>query len=176
MSIFRFLVRLALAIAFAIAIAIPLSPAIAALASPDAMQIAVNVILLFAAMIIAFAPTVRRVFGRGFLLLGCAFLLLPLSAMVLSTSAVNDVVSATAIEDQGLAFVGAGAAGLLMTSIAGFVGFFAGGIFVVLGLVLALGGQREVIVVHQGNNAPSAPKTNRPHGAAKKEPPLKRGP
>lgn len=93
------------------------------------------------------APTVRRTFGRGFLALGVCFLFLPFSALLLSGRTAHEVVTASA--DQASAVIGAGLAGAVVTGAATFIGLIMGAIFVILGLVLALGGRREVIVVNR---------------------------
>ncbi|MBN9241736.1 MAG: hypothetical protein J0I98_02965 [Mesorhizobium sp.] len=96
-----------------------------------------------------FAPTVRRAFGRGFLMLGASVFALPLSAMLLSGRVSSDMVAGAAQDDKAVTAIGSGIAGFLVTGAATFVGFFFGAILLVVGLVLALGGRREVVVVHQ---------------------------
>ncbi|WP_148292566.1 hypothetical protein [Paracoccus aminophilus] len=129
--------------------AFALSPAIAALHSDGSNFASVSTIVIVAIMAALgyFAPTVRRAFGRGFLLLGLCFFALPFSAMLLSGRAASEVVAQASADGQAAAVLGAGAAGLAVTGIATFIGLIAGAIFVILGLVLALGGRREVIVV-----------------------------
>lgn len=93
----------------------------------------------FVTVVILIAPTYRRAFGRGFLFSGVALFALPLSTFLLSGVTVNDTVSA--------AVIGGVVAGTLVTSVAAFIGLISGTIFLVVGLVLSLGGRREVIVV-----------------------------
>ena len=97
-----------------------------------------------------FAPTIRRAFGRGFLVLGTAVLALPLSMMLLSSRTANDMMAASegasSAEQMGTA-IGSGLASIAVTGVSAIVGFFLGAIFIIIGLVLALGGRREVIVV-----------------------------
>lgn len=92
------------------------------------------------------APTIRRAFGRGFLLLGASVFLLPLSMMLLSGRVTNDMVQTAESGTETSTAVGAGIAGVLMTGVAGIIGFFVGAILLIIGLVLVLGGRREVVV------------------------------
>lgn len=96
-----------------------------------------------------FAPSTRRAFGRGFLLLGACVFLLPISTLILSGTAFNEVVAGADENTQGAAALGAGLAGGLVTGFAGFVGFFIGSVLLIIGLVLSLGGRREVIAVER---------------------------
>lgn len=105
------------------------------------------VVLLISAALGFFAPTIRRAFGRGFLLAGVCLVALPISTMILSGKVAHDAISAARPEEQAGAAVGAGLAGVAMTGVSAFVGIILGAIFVITGLILALGGRREVIVV-----------------------------
>ncbi len=103
--------------------------------------------------IIMFAPTVRRAFGRGFLLSGLLIFALPLSVLILSGTAASSVISDTAAAgadeaSQAAAALGASLGAGLLTGFASFVGFILGSIFIITGLVLTLGGRREVVVVN----------------------------
>ena len=122
-----------------------LSPLFASFANsgPTGFFIAFGITVLLC----GFAPNVRRAFGRGFLLLGGSVFILPLSTMILSGVALNETVEAAAEADKGLAVIGGGLAGGLMTGVAGIFGFFVGGVLLLFGLILSLGGQREVIIV-----------------------------
>lgn len=91
-----------------------------------------------------FAPTIRRAFGRGFLLLGACVLSLPLTMMVFTGRIVGEVAG-----DSAAGAVGAGLGAAMMSGVAGFVGFFLGGILIITGLVLSLGGRREVVIVER---------------------------
>lgn len=149
MKIIRAIFRTLVGIVFGIGAAIVLIPALAAFNRPDstdASSMGMVAVVLFSAALALFAPTLRRAFGRGFLLVGVAFLALPFSTMALSGRVANDMVSAAAPHDQTLAAVGTGIAGVMMTGAAGFIGIFGGAIFIIIGLVLALGGRREVVV------------------------------
>lgn len=96
-----------------------------------------------------FAPTIRRAFGRGFLLLGASVFALPLSMLLLSSRVSSEMVAAASPGQQGMTAVGAGFGSVLMTGAAGFIGFFLGSILLIIGLVLSLGGRREVIIVNR---------------------------
>lgn len=141
-----FIVNVCVGIAFGVVGALALTPAFAFSESPH--------IWTFGAWgaigtLCAFAPTIRRGFGRGFLAVGAALFVLPLSSMVLSSAAFSEVMATTAPEDAAFAAIGAGAAGGMVTIIAGTFGFILGSLFLLIGLILALGGRREVIVVER---------------------------
>jgi hypothetical protein len=166
---FASVVRFIIGAAFGLACALALSPALAALVSEDgqgtAPTLAFAVIILGAAFLAAFAPTMRRAFGRGFLLLGASALALPLSSRV-----AHDMLSAAPADTQGATAIGAGMAGVVVTGIATFVGLILGLIFLVAGLVLSLGGRREVAVYSRasarqtrGGVEPAAPSEELPH-------------
>lgn len=140
-ALFRTLIGLALGLATAFA----LTPAWASFAESSTM-FPVAVILIGGALGL-FAPTIRRAFGRGFLLLGASLFALPLSTMLLSGRVAHETISAASEADQGMAALGAGLAGTAMTGAAAFIGFFLGAIFLVAGMILVLGGRREVYVV-----------------------------
>jgi hypothetical protein len=101
------------------------------------------------ALLVVIAPNIRRAFGRSFLLLGAAVFLLPLSTMVLSGVTLNETVEGVAEADKVYAAVGGVLAGGLMTAAAGFIGFVLGSILLLVGLVLSLGGRREVVVINK---------------------------
>lgn len=88
----------------------------------------------------------RRAFGRGFLSLGTASFLLPISTMLLSGRVMGEMVDAS---NDAATAVGATIGSGLMTGMSAFIGFFLGVVFLVLGLVLVLGGRREVVVVEK---------------------------
>ena len=109
-------------------------------------------VMLITAVLILFAPTVRRGFGRGFLLTGALIFLLPLSTFFLSGIAAGEIVqssqaTAASETEEAAAVIGATIGVGLMTGFSWFVGFLIGTVFLVTGLVLVLGGRREVIVV-----------------------------
>lgn len=149
MAIIRAVFRIIIGILFGAGSAIALIPAFAAFTTEQDSNtpiIMVTLILLCGA-ICFFAPTIRRAFGRGFLLLGAAVFALPISTFLFSGRAVSEVLSAS--EEGGDVFVaaGAGLAGVAVTGIATFLGVIIGAILLLVGLVLSLGGRREVIIV-----------------------------
>lgn len=133
---------------FGIFAALALSPAMAAFSpSPDGGSAYVLGVLIVGAALGLFAPNIRRAFGRGFLLLGVSFIALPISTMMLSGRVASDMVSNADAQSQGMTALGAGVAGIALTGAATFIGLIAGTILIIIGLVLALGGRREVIVI-----------------------------
>lgn len=152
-SAFRFIVNFIVGGVFAALTVLVLSPLFAAFMpgeAPDEGAASTVVALALGGLVwllVLFAPTIRRGFGRSFLSLGSATLLLPISMLALSGRVTNDMVlEASSEADQGAAALGGMLAGGLATGLAGFVGFIVGGILLILGLVLSLGGTREVIV------------------------------
>ncbi|UFS64372.1 hypothetical protein LO749_09345 [Paracoccus denitrificans] len=145
------IVRALIGAVFGVLCAFALSPALAAFHSSGTNTASVSTLAVVATMGVLgfFAPTIRRAFGRGFLMLGLCFFALPLSTILLSGRAANEVVTNAAANDQAVAAVGAGLAGIAVTGVATFIGLIVGTIFVILGLVLALGGRREVIVINR---------------------------
>lgn len=143
--------RIIIGAIFGLLCALTLSPALAAFISTDGTGntplltlgiVGISVVLAW------FAPTIRRAFGRGFLLLGVCMIALPLSTALLSGRVASEVVSASSTESQAFSAVGAGIGAMAMTGAAAFIGFTLGGIFLITGLILALGGRREVIVMN----------------------------
>lgn len=125
-----------------------LIPALAAISDGEGNTAwVVFVVAALGALLGIFAPTIRRSFGRGFLLLGASVFALPLSVMMLSGRVASDMAAEST--NQGATMVGAGIAGTMMTGAAGFIGFFFGTILLIIGLVLALGGRREVYVIER---------------------------
>lgn len=110
-----------------------------------------NIVFLavFATVMVAclFAPTGRRAWGRGSLLCGLLFFALPLSTLALSGMVASDMVTNASANDAGATAIGATLGTGLMVGASAFIGFIVGGIFVVLGLVLSLGGTRDVRIV-----------------------------
>lgn len=148
--------RIVIGIVFGLVASAALVPAVAAVAGGEQAGTGAAVLIAITALcglIGLFAPTVRRAFGRGFLIAGVSLLALPLSTLMLSGRAAHEVVTkASATGDaaaQAGTAIGAGLAGVAITGVATFIGLIAGGIFIILGLVLALGGRREVIVVER---------------------------
>lgn len=141
--------RLLVGVIFGAASAFALSPAFAAFSSSSdsASPIAMLVLILLCGLLGLLAPTIRRAFGRGFLLLGAATFALPISTLLLSGRAASEVVGSAGAGNEAAAAAGAGIAAVAITGAATFIGVILGSIFLIIGLVLALGGRREVIVV-----------------------------
>lgn len=156
MKFLRILFQVLLGAVFGAASAASLSPLLASFA-PKAGTIGAYVVFGGVTLLVAIAPSIRRAFGRSFLFLGAAVFLLPLSTMVLSGVTLNESVNAASEADKGYAAVGGAMAGGIMTVFAGFVGFILGSIFLLVGLILSLGGRREVIVVEQKSSTRREP-------------------
>lgn len=106
MSIVSFVFKLIVGLALGGIAAFALSPAFAAFNSEKGTNgAALLIVYVLIVLFCLFAPTVRRAFGRGFLIAG------------------------------------------VMTGASAFFGFILGAVFIIAGLVFALGGRREVIVV-----------------------------
>ncbi len=156
MAVLRTFINIIIGIVFGIVGAVALSPAFAAFNS-DTSNISTYVFAFVFVLIIAlcaFAPTIRRGFGRGFLTVGSCFILLPISTLLLSGMVTNDMINDTAAVggDVGSAAVGGTIATGLLTGASAFFGIILGGLFLIIGLILALGGRREVIVVENRVN------------------------
>lgn len=150
MGVFKAIFRIIIGVVLGFASGLALSPAIAALANqPGDSSWLIWLVTAIGGVLGFFAPTIRRAFGRGFLLLGVSTFALPLSVMVLSGRVTGDMMQQAEAGGQGTAALGGAIAGTMMTGAAAFIGFFLGAIFLVIGLVLVLGGRREVVVVNQ---------------------------
>lgn len=103
-------------------------------------------------MLYFFAPSIRRAFGRGFLLLGSSVFALPISAFFLSSRAAYEVINSAEEDSEAFAALGAGLRGIAITGVATFVGVIIGAIMLIIGLILSLGGRREVIVLKDNNH------------------------
>ena len=135
--------------AFGVICALVLSPALAAFQT-EGSSARITVMLIVVVGVAAlgfFAPTIRRSLGHGVLLVGISFFALPISALLLSGRDAGEVVAASVVGDQAATAIGAGLGAALMTGAGTFIGLIFGTIFTILGLVLALGGRREVIVL-----------------------------
>ncbi|WP_139257804.1 hypothetical protein [Natronohydrobacter thiooxidans] len=141
--------RIVIGLFFGVLSVTALSPAFAAFHS-DTDQTApllVLAVILICTALCFFAPTIRRAFGRGFLALGASVFALPLSAFLLSGRAASEVIGSTSDGTEAFTAIGAGLAGIAVTGVATFFGLILGTIFLIIGLVLSLGGAREVIIV-----------------------------
>lgn len=154
MRILAAVIRLLVGAVFGVVAMMALVPAFAAFQGPSGEGAAVSFVVVAAGALLGlFAPTMRRAFGRGFLLAGLAVLALPLSTLLLSGRVTSEML---AHQNDAATAVGSGLAATMATGFAAFVGFFLGGILIVIGLALALGGRREVVVVDRpaGRNNP----------------------
>lgn len=145
------LFRTVVGLVFGIASAMALSPAFAAFHNDDSSTtpfLAFALIALCGALGL-FAPSIRRAFGRGFLVLGASVFALPVSAFLLSGRAASDVIATSEAGTEAATAIGAGIAGVAVTGLATFFGIILGAIFLLIGLVLSLGGRREIIVVEK---------------------------
>lgn len=145
MKVLRYIIQVLLGVFFAFLTLASLSPLFASFQSTTGTTLAIIVgviVIIFASI----APSIRRCFGRSFLILGAAIFLLPISAVVLSGVALNETVEMAADADKSSAILGGVLAGGLVTGLASFVGFVLGTILLVFGLVLSLGGTREVTI------------------------------
>lgn len=146
MAVVSLIFRIIVGGAFGLAAGAALSPFFASFQDGSG-GVGVFIMIGLGALLGGSAPTIRRCFGRSFLLIGACVFLLPISAMILSGVAFSEVMAGADESSRGATAVGAGVAGGIMTGIAGFVGFVLGSVLLIIGLVLSLGGRREVIVV-----------------------------
>lgn len=163
MKFFLALIRVAVGMGFGFVSGIAVSLGIAAFTGEGdnlTPLIAVSSLAILGSILAVYAPTFRRAFGRCFLLLGSAVFILPISALMLSGRVASDMVGSAEQGSEALTAIGAGAAGVAVTGLASFVGFFLGAILLMTGLVLSLGGRREVVIVERETH---------------KEPPVRRG-
>jgi hypothetical protein len=133
---------------FGAAAATALLPAITAFPSygPNFVLVAWFLPVLLGALICLLASTVRGAFGYGFLLLGAAVFLLPVSTFFMSGILAADVLNE--VEGAGAAeVVGVGFFAIIATGVATFVGLIVGAVLLAVGAVLSLGARREVIIV-----------------------------
>jgi len=154
MRIFRIIFQFIFSLAFAVACWLALAPFFAAVLQ-NSNSIFENLSYLAAAFVIllvTLAPTFRRSLGRGFLLLSVCLFLLPVSTTFLSVEVGAEMVENLDQNDgleYGATVVGAAIGGTAVALVSGFFGFFLGTVTFILGLVLSLGGRREVVVVEQ---------------------------
>jgi len=134
---------------FGVGSALALTPAFAAFTSDQdsSTPIVMMAFVLLCGVLCFFAPTIRRALGRGFLMLGSSVFALPISVFLLSGRAASEVIGTAEEGSEVFAAVGAGLAGVAVTGVATFFGIIIGSIFLIIGLILSLGGQREVVVI-----------------------------
>nr|DAH84806.1 MAG TPA: hypothetical protein [Caudoviricetes sp.] len=147
MSIFKTIFNSIVGLVFGVASMFALAPAYAAYLGTNPGEKSTAIIWIVALVGSAlgfFAPTIRRAFGRGFLLLGASLFLLPISTMLLSGRVASEMMAGSG--NQAATAVGAGLAGAAITGLSLIVGLVLGGICLIVGLVLALGGRRTVVI------------------------------
>jgi hypothetical protein len=149
MTVIRVIFQIVLGVLFGLGAALALVPLFAAISPDGGSNALIFVVIGVVTLLMAFAPTFRRALGRGFLSVGFCVFALPLSALVLSGAAGNEVIGAAADTDKAAAAVGSAIAGGAITGLAGLVGFVLGSVLLLVGLVLSLGGRREVVVVEK---------------------------
>lgn len=151
MGIVSVIFRIIIGAAFGLGSYIALSPALAAFIDTKSGGVGINIALgaciLLGALFGFMAPTIRRAFGWGFLELGLATFALPVSMMLLGGKIASQMADAASSADKSATLIGAGLGATMMTGAAAIIGFFLGAIFLVIALVLLLGGRREVILV-----------------------------
>ncbi|MCB1351551.1 MAG: hypothetical protein KDK03_02305 [Rhodobacteraceae bacterium] len=146
MSVFRMVFQSIVGLLFAGLAIMALSPLMAGFADGQGAVWLMLLPLAAVTLLVGLAPTLRQAFGRGCLCVGGANFLLPISTMILSSAGFVETVNAADSADTAVAAAGGALAGGMMTGLAGVVGFFLGGFLLLLGLVLSLGGRREVLV------------------------------
>ena len=142
--------KIIIGVVFGIFVVITLSPFFASFTDTELAfigTISSIVAFLVTAVLAVTAPTIRRSFGRPMLILGISFFVLPISTLFLSGSITHDVVTEASNDLEGTAeAVGAVIGTGLLTAFATFLGWIFGVIFTIVGLVLTLGGRREVVI------------------------------
>lgn len=153
MSVVRFVLKFIVGLVFGTATALVLSPAFASFTPVEpedqGLSYFVLIVILAIALLCALAPNARRCFGRGFLAMGAAFVLLPISALMLSGTVGSQIIAEAGEEAAAATAIGAGAGAALVTAAASFFGFILGGLSLIIGLILSLGGQREVVIINR---------------------------
>lgn len=149
MAIIKASFRILVGVLFGIGSAIALTPAFAAFTTGQdtITPIILMSFVLICGVLCVLAPTIRRAFGRGFLVLGASVFVLPISTFLLSGRAASEVIGTAEEGSEAFAAVGAGLAGVAVTGVATFIGVIIGAILLLVGLILSLGGRREVIII-----------------------------
>jgi hypothetical protein len=112
--------------------------------SSDPSMILALVIVAAVAALSLLASNIRRAMGRGFLFLAISFFAIPLSLMVLTGRLSDEMMGAAAAGEQAVLN---SIAAIVVTGLFTPFAIFFGAIFTVIGLILALGGRRKVVVV-----------------------------
>ena len=152
MKIIRLILQFIFSLAFALACWLALVPFFAAVLhnSNRVFESLSYVAAALVILLVTLAPTFRRSLGRGFLLLSVCLFLLPVSSTFLSVEVGAEMVENVDQSDgleYGTTVVGVAIGGTAMALVSGFFGFFLGTLTCILGLVLSLGGRREVMIV-----------------------------
>ena len=155
MKTIRIIFQFIFSLAFAVACWLALSPFFAAvLKNSDSIFEKLSYLAAaLVALLVTSAPTFRRSLGRGFLLLSVCLFLLPVSTTFLSVEVGADMVENIDPDDDveyAATVAGAAIGGTAVALVSGFFGFFLGTVTFILGLVLSLGGRREVVIVERG--------------------------
>jgi hypothetical protein len=139
-------VRFLAGLLFGALTALALTPSVAAFSAPDTdpSPLLVPVIALVSAILCTLAPTIRKAFGRGFLIAGLSFFSIPVSTILITGQALLDVIIPGSSTASGEASLLTGVAGLAVSGFVTLVSLIAGALFVIIGLVLILGGRRHV--------------------------------
>ena len=143
------LAKIVAAVIFLVVTFIVLTPLGAGLGERTGVLVALGGALLVFFFVVL-APTARRAWGRGFLLDGVILLAMPLLVIPLLGRAYSETTSEAISQNasqQAAQEIGAGIGVAMAFGAFSFVGLVLGIIFVMLGLVLALGGRREVVIV-----------------------------
>ncbi|MBB1248398.1 hypothetical protein [Rhizobium sp. G21] len=151
MGIVKAAVRILAGVLFGALAGLALAPAVAAFGSShaDRSLLLVPAVALGGAILAGLAPTIRAAFGRGFLIAGASFFSLPVSTILLTGKALLDLIIPGSDAASGEASLLTGVAGLAVSGFVTLVSLVAGAIFVIIGLVLALGGRRREHGVEQ---------------------------
>jgi len=144
----KFISKAIATIIFGIIAFLASSPIAAALVNAEMNNYVFLAVFAVVALACFTAPTGRRAWGRGSLIAGALFLALPLTIGALSGIAAEEIISQAAADEQGATAVGATIGAGLMVGAASFVGFILGAIFIIFGLIMTLGGRREVIIIN----------------------------
>ena len=94
MRVVNAVLRVLIGAIFGVGCVLALSPALAALMKdgpPAALAVSMIAVVVVSALLGLFAPTIRRAFGRAFLLLGVCVLALPLSVLLLSGRVMSEM-------------------------------------------------------------------------------------
>ena len=151
MNIIKASFRIIIGVLFGVVSTLALTPAFAAFATDqdDVTPIIMMLVVLLCGALSFFAPTIRRALGRGFLFLGASVFALPISAFLLSGRVASETINSAEEGAEAITAVGAGLAGVAVTGVATFIGVIIGAILLLIGLILSLGGRREVIIIEK---------------------------